>query len=147
VNSSSAAVAIEAAFANVRWDPSGHFNYGLRLLLRETSGQSSATINRVIVGGPSGRDEFEYNEEFVIGPGPSGPIDSGPNACRISDMLRMPAHGELDTFYTDEGARWLVYCAPGASGNVAVPALYVTVIFRDDSGVIGSVGVPINDLR
>jgi hypothetical protein len=59
----------------------------------------------------------------------------------------VPALGTLDTFYTDEGARSLLYCGPGSHGNIASPALYVIVTFRDDDGVTGRIGFPISSLR
>jgi hypothetical protein len=103
------------------------FGYAARFLLRESGGTSGATIDRVVVYGPSGSDE----------------TDAG---C-WRDTLRVPAKGELDTFYTDLGADWLGYCGPGSGGYDATPSLYVVVTFRDDSGVVGSVGAPISNLR
>jgi hypothetical protein len=125
-NRSNALVTIDDPFAIVHKDGL-HFGYGVRFLLRETGGTSGATIDRVVVYGPSGSDE------------------TGVECWR--DTLRVPAKGELDTFYTDAGADRLLYCGPGSSGDDARPSLYVVVTFRDDSGVVGSVGAPISTLR
>lgn len=125
-NPSSAAVTEEDPFAIVGTDGS-RFAYGVRFRLREISGKSGATVTRVVVYGPSGSDETN--------PGCWG------------DSLRVPALGTLDTFYTDEGAHWLLYCGPGSGGNIASPALHVIVTFTDDNGVTGSIGFPISSLR
>jgi len=125
-NPSSALVTIENAFAIVSPDGS-RFGYGVRFLLRETGGRSGATIDRVVVYGPSGSDETD------------------PGCWRAS--LRVPPEGELDTFYTDAGAAWLSYCGPGSGGHTASPVLHIVVTFRDDKGVVGSVDAPIPTLR
>jgi hypothetical protein len=119
-------VTIDDAFAIVHNEGS-RFGYAVRFLLRETGGTSGATIDRIVVYGPSGSDE------------------TGVKCWR--DTLRVPAAGELDTFYTDAGADWLLYCGPGSGGYDARPSLYVAVTFRDDSGGVGSVGAPISTLR
>ena len=123
---SSASVAVENPFAIVRSQGSG-FGYAVRFMLRETSRASGATIERIVIYGPSGSDE------------------TGPGCWR--DRLRLPAGGELDTFYTDAGARWLSYCGPGAGGTTASPRLEAEITFSDDRGVAGSVRIPITLLR
>ena len=123
---SSAVVTIESPFAIVSPD-GARFGYAVRFLLRETDGRSGATIERIVVTGPSGSDE------------------AGPGCWR--DSLRVPPKGELDTFYTDTGARWLGYCGPGSGGQTASPLLDVVVTYRDDNGVVASVGAPIRTLR
>ena len=125
-NPSNAMVTIDDPFAIVFRD-GPHYGYRVRFLLRETGGASGAVIERVVVYGPSGSNE----------------TDAG---C-WRGSLRVPANGALDTFYTDAGADWLLYCAPGADGDVATPSLYVVVAFKDDNGVGGSVGVPVSTLR
>jgi hypothetical protein len=123
---SSASVTVENPFAIVR--PIGSkYGYAVRFLLRETSGASGATIERIVIHGPSGSDE------------------AGPSCWR--DALRVPPKGELDTFYTDAGAASLSYCGPGAEGNTATPTLDAVVMFRDDNGVAGSVAFQIPTLR
>jgi hypothetical protein len=143
-NPSSASVTIEDPFAVVNSAGPGNYGYWVGFLLRETSDRSGATIVRVVVYGPSGSDEYDYGTEiFSL---PSGSV--GRNACYdASDKMRVPAHGELDTFYTEAGAKWLSYCAPGTGGKIAEPILHVIVAFRDDSGVVGSVVSPISTLR
>jgi len=143
-NPSSASVTIEDPFAVVYSQGPATYGYGVRFLLRETSGRSGAAIIRVVVYGPSGSDEYDYGTEiFSL---PSGSV--GRNACYdASDDMRVPAHGELDTFYTEAAAKSLSYCAPGTGGNIAAPILHVVVTFRDDSGVVGSVGSAISTLR
>jgi hypothetical protein len=125
-NPSSASVVIEDPFAIVRSDGS-RFGYDVRFLLRETSGASGATIERIVIYGPSGSDE-------------TGSI------C-WKDQIRVPAGGALDTFYTDAGAQSLTYCGPGSGGTTASPVLAAAVTFRDDSGVVGSITVPVASLR
>jgi hypothetical protein len=125
-NPSNALVTVDDPLAIVHNEGS-RFGYAARFLLRETGGMSGATIDRVVVYGPSGSDE------------------TGVGCWR--DTLRVPAKGELDTFYTDAGANWLGYCGPGSGGYDATPSLYVVVTFRDDSGVVGSIGGQISTLR
>ena len=125
-NRTSALVAIQAPYAIVHSQGS-QFGYAVRFLLRETGGVSGATIERVAIYGPSGSDE--------TGPG-----------C-WEETLHLPAGGELDTFYTDEGAQWLGYCGPGSGGSTASPTLEAEITFRDDRGVVGSVRVPVKSLR
>lgn len=97
----------------------GHFGYLTRFLLRETTGQSGATILGIVVSGPNGSD--------ATGPG-----------CWI-DKLWVPPGGTLDTFYTDAGLDWLLYCAPGSGGRERTPQLRVRVTFIDDAGREGIV--------
>ena len=123
---SGASVAVENPFAIVRSQGSG-FGYAVRFMLRETSRASDATIERIVIYGPSGSDE------------------TGPQCWR--DRLRLPAGGELDTFYTDAGAQWLSYCGPGSGGTTASPRLEAEITFSDDRGVAGSVRIPITLLR
>jgi hypothetical protein len=125
-NPSNALVTIDDPFAIVVKDGS-RFGYAARFLLRENGGASGATIDRIVVYGPSGSDE------------------TGVGCWR--ETLRVPANGQLDMFYTDAGAKWLLYCGPGSGGYDANPSLYVAVTFRDDRGVVGSVGAPISTLR
>jgi hypothetical protein len=99
----------------------------VRFLLRETGGSSSAIVHDIAVYGPTGTDH------------------TGSSCWR--DTLRVPPGGTLDTFYTDAGAGWLLYCGPGTGGNTATPTLYVVVGFTDDKGVAGSVGAQISTVR
>jgi hypothetical protein len=88
-----------------------------RFLLRETTGNSGATILNVLTGdGRGGADS--------TGPGCWGKV------------LRVPPGGMLDTFYTQEGADWLSYC--GVWGG-----MFVTVRFADDTGRIGTVSAQV----
>jgi len=120
-SSSAASVVIEDAWATVRRPTATDRNYGFgtRFLLRETSGKSGATILSVVVSSPNGSDE--------TGPG-----------CWL-ETLRVPPGATLDIFYTDEGARWLVYCAPGTGERTAVSQVGLIVSFADDEGRRGSV--------
>ena len=125
-NPSSASVVIEDPFAIISRDGS-RFGYGVRLLLREVKGASGATIERIVIHSPSGSDEASVG-------------------C-WRDTLRLPPGGTLDTFYIDDGARWLGYCGPGSGGDTATPTLYAVVSFIDDFGVAGSVSVLVSTLR
>jgi len=121
-----ASVAIEDASAIVHPD-GARFGYEVRFLLRETGGRSGATVQRVVVYGPSGSDE------------------TGPGCWR--DSLRVPPGGVLDTFHTDAGQYWLAYCSPGSGGVVRTPSLTITVRFADDDGRVGEVQSKIDRLR
>ncbi|HET7698640.1 MAG TPA: hypothetical protein VFK57_23190 [Vicinamibacterales bacterium] len=121
-NPSSASILIEQPFAIVHAG-TPRFGYEVRFLLREAGGTSGATIQRVVVYGPAGSDE------------------TAPSCW--GDKLRVPAGGELDTFYTDTGAAWLGYCAPGSGGSTAFPALRVVITFSDDQGIVGTVGAEV----
>jgi len=88
---------------------------------------SGATIDRIVIYGPSGSDE------------------TGPGCWRTK--LRVPAGGVLDTFYTDAGRQWLLYCSPGSGGTTASPRLEAEITFSDDRGVAGSLRIPITSLR
>ena len=124
-----AAVVIEDAWAGVRWpnDLDKSFGFGPRFLLRETGGKSGATLLRIVVSGPNGTDETD--------PGCWGPT------------LRVPPGGTLDTFYTDAGFKWLLYCAPGTGGSHMVSQVGLSVTFADDEGRVGVVGavVPVRE--
>ena len=94
--------------------PSGYYGYLVRFRVRETGGQSSATIGDILVSGPDG--------SALTGPSCWG------------DQLVVPAGGRLDTFDTDEGLRWLLYCAPGVAGRTANPTLRIKVNYVDHRG-------------
>ncbi|HUR22140.1 MAG TPA: hypothetical protein VMZ90_15090 [Vicinamibacterales bacterium] len=113
----------EDSFAIV-YNQGASFGYGVRFLLRETGGKSGARIDQVVVYGPSGSDET--------------------SAGCWRDLLRVPALGRLDTFYTDQGSDWLLYCGPGSGGTTASPALTVIVTFTDDFGVTGAIRFPVS---
>ena len=116
-----ASVVIEDAWATVRLPTvvDRHYGFGAGFLLRETGGESGATIVSVVVRGPNGSDE------------------TGPGCWR--DALRVPPGGTLDTFHTEAGTRWLSYCAPGTGGPAIVSELGLTVHFIDDEGRRGDV--------
>ena len=97
----------------------GGFGYVPRFLLRETGKISGATIQNILVQGPYGGDN--------AGPGCWG------------ESLRVPPGGTLDTFYTDEGLKWLGYCAPASEGSTATPQLRMVVSFTDDEQRAGSI--------
>ena len=127
-NPSRAVVAIEDPFA-VAYRNGNNYSYIVRFLLREAGGASGATIDQVdVYGGPFGSEGY---------------------GASCWGTLRIPAGGELDTFYTDAGSEWLSYCAPGTGRdrNVGVSSLHIIVSFTDDSGVAGSVGSPITAIR
>ena len=125
-NPSSAAVTPEDAFAIVYRQGSG-YGYDVRFRLRETGGKSGATVDRIVVYGPSGSDEAA-------------------SGC-WRDPLRVAPLGQLDTFYTEEGDNWLSYCGPGNGGHTPTPLLHVIVTFTDDFGVVGAIDFPITSLR
>ena len=87
--------------------------------MSETSGKSGATIREVFVRIPNG------------GGDQTGPECWGP-------PLRVPPGGTLDMVDTDEGAAWLLYCAPGTGGTYTNPQLHVFVTFTDDDGGVGT---------
>lgn len=101
--------------------------YGVRFLLRETSGRSGATIERIVIRGPAESDE------------------TGSTCWRTA--VRVPPGGTLDTFYTDAGADWLLYCSPFNVGHTPAPALGVEITFHDDRGNVGSVTAAITRIR
>ena len=122
-----AAAALEIDLATVEVfgpDARGWFGYLVKFRLRETAGKNSALIGDIVVIGPNGSD--------MTGPG-----------C-WSDNLIVPAGGTLDTFHSDEGLKWLAYCAPGSGGRTATPTLRVTVNFLDSSGRAGKVETDIS---
>jgi hypothetical protein len=111
---------IEALSVDVSRDPvPGRYGYLVRFRLRETGGQTGATVDDILVSGPG--------ESAWTGAG-----------C-WRDQLRVPPGGTLSVFETDEGLRWLLYCAPGSGGTSASPTLHVTVYVTDDNGRGGSV--------
>ena len=113
-----AALAIERIYLSPQInDP--RFGYHVRFQLRETSGNSGATLQDVFVG------------DAVSG----GGDHTGPGCW--GQALRVPPGGTLDTFYTDAGVAWLSYCAVG----MAHPSQNVLVVvkFEDDDGRSGSV--------
>ena len=105
----------------------GRYGYGVRFLIRETGGRSGATIEEVTAHG-------------LFGSEPTGPSCWGP-------PLRVAPLGSLDTLYTEEGYRWLSYCAPGALGFTATPALHVVLRFKDDEGIDGAIDFPVTAIR
>lgn len=109
-----AVLAIERPSVIVHGSGASGFWYEPRFLLTETSGNSGATIQEIQVHGPAGSD--------ITGSG-----------C-WQDAIRVPPGGTLDTFFTDAGAKWLVYCAPGTSGGSATAQIRVVVSFVDDGG-------------
>jgi hypothetical protein len=126
-NGSDAAIHVVDAFAIVHQMSTTTYGYGVRFLLRETGNRSGATVNRIAVYGPKG-------------------IDIADSGC-WQDQQYIPRLGQLDTFYTDAGAAWLLYCGPGAEGGTATPALTVIVTFTDDADMVGSISFPITTLK
>ncbi len=119
-----ASLMIEGLSVDVFPDLNGHFGYLPRFLLTETSRNSGATILDIVVIGPNGTDS------------------TGPGCWR--DRLRVPPGGTLDTFYTDAGLMWLLYCAPGSGGRSSRPELRVIVNFVGDGGQTGKVEAVVN---
>jgi hypothetical protein len=91
------------------------FGYEGRFRLTETSGNSGATIQNVFLGNRNG-----------------GGDNTGPICWR--DTLRVPPGGTLDTFYTDDGSKWLGYCGVWSGGSTQTPTLQLAVTFTDDDG-------------
>ena len=115
-----ASLVIEQTSLIVLPDPQGDafgepFLYEPRFQLRETNGKSGATIQGVFVDGDS----------------------TGPECWKT--VLRVPPGGILDTFYSDEGWKWLGYCGPWGGGKSAAPTVHVSVTFTDDSGGVATV--------
>ena len=122
-----AAAALEIDLATVQVfgpDALGWFGYLVKFRLRETAGKNSALIGDIAVKGPNGSDM------------------TGPECWR--DNLIVPAGGTLDAFHSDEGLKWLAYCAPGSGGRTATPTLRVTVSFVDSGGHAGKVETDIS---
>jgi len=114
-----ASLVIEQQFVIVHPQLKGDpFGYELRFRLRETNGNSGATIQNVSVEDSGGTD------------------NTGPDCWR--DILRVPPGGTLDIFYTYAGQDWLSYCAPWSGGRTETPQLRVVVTFTDDDGRRGT---------
>ena len=115
-------LAIEDGFLIVhplRGQSFAEFPYEPRFRLRETTGSTAVTIDNIAVGYGGGFD------------------NTGPS-CWVSP-LKVPAGGTLDVFYTDEGQRWLGYCAVWSGGPIETPTLDVVVSFTADDGRTGTV--------
>jgi len=119
-----ASLAIEHTSLIVRLCPQGCgtdvFLYEPRFQLRETSGKGGATIQNLFVGGMNGRGD-----------------NTGPDCWGTA--LTVPPGGTLDTFYSDEGWKWLGYCGVWGAGKSAAGAVVVAVTFTDDNGDAGTV--------
>jgi hypothetical protein len=98
--------------------PTVRFGYEPRFQLRETSGNSGATIAQLAISA-SNTTEF-----------------TGPACWR--DALRVPPGGTLDTFYSDAGTQWLSYCGAGGSGPTQTPTVVIKVTFTDDNGQLAT---------
>src|SRR5262249_10364038 len=123
-----ASLAIEHTSLIVRPCPPGcgtdAFLYEPRFQLRETRGMSCATLQNLFVGAmDEGGD--------ITGRGCWG------------SALRVPPGSVLDTFYSDEGWKWLGYCGVWGSGKSAAGTVRVVVTFADDSGIIGRVAADV----
>jgi hypothetical protein len=106
----------------------GWFSLEVRFLLRETGGNSGATVEHFFLGGEGG----------------GGAWFGGPGIC--GEGMRVPAGGVYDTLNTDEGFAWWGWCAPfwGVDKLGAPPReypIFLTVYFEDDEGHKGSVSV------
>jgi hypothetical protein len=115
---SRASLAIEDPFVILR--PSGirdEYAIEVRFLLKETGGDSGATIEQIGLSDQRGGGE-------VIG-----------GSCTRG--LRVLPGGVLDTYYTDESVKALSYCGPYL-GSVGAPTpnllVDVSVTFLDDDG-------------
>ena len=119
-----ASIAIEDLSASERFSGSliaGSYWYRATFLLRETSGNSSATIQRVVVTAAGSTN------------------DNGPS-CWGDTPIRVPPGRTLDVFKTDAGLKVLGdYCAPYISSPVVPFQFHLIVTFRDDGGHEGSV--------
>ena len=113
--------------------PGAGYIYEVRLLLRESSGRSGATIKSIDVSNPN--------------PAPGGTGSQGTGESCWVDTQRAPPGGTLDTFYTDAGSRWLSYCYVGIDGPAVVSSLKVDVRFQDDDGHAGSVAAVVSSFR
>jgi hypothetical protein len=112
-----ASLVIEGLSVSLRVAPSDAFlNYRVRFLLRETSGNSGATIQRVVV---TSADETNDNGPWCWGDAP----------------IRIQPGSTLDVFQTEAGVKVLGdYCAPYAHASGESIPLSVLVTFRDDGG-------------
>ena len=128
-----ATLSIENAFAigGPEWicsgsgcEPGSHYLYQVRLLVRESSGRSGATVKAITVYNPNHAAGETYSQ-----------VTS--ESC-WRDTLRAPAGGTLDVFYTDSGANWLSYCYAGIGAAPGVSRLSVEVTFTDDDGHPGT---------
>ena len=119
----SAVLAIEDPFVIVRSSRlSARFEVEVRFLLRETGGNSGATIRSIFLS--DGRGGGEMRDGIC------------------TEGLRVPAGGVLHTLYTDEGFGSRGYCST-YWGTISTPTfnnpVIVTVTFADDEGRVGSV--------
>jgi hypothetical protein len=101
-----------------------YYAYVVRFLLRETSGNSHAQIEEVVVH--DGR----------------GDGNSTGQSCWIQS-LSVPPGGTLDVFYTDEGLRWLGYCGPFTGSKTPLASVRVSVQFEANNNREGIVEVDI----
>lgn len=96
-----------------------YYWYDVRFLIRETGGRAGAQIEMV-----------------SLAPGMSR--DLTPVGC-WTVLPYVPAGGTFDVFYTDEGIKWLGYCAPGISSKTPLESVRVIVGFEDNDNREGTV--------
>jgi len=101
----------------------GRYGYVPRFMLREVGGQLGATIEYINIFDP------QTNSWNATGP-----------TC-WGTPLHVAANGVLDTFFTDQGADWLSYCAPGTEGTSPKPTLRIVITFASDNGASGTLDV------
>jgi hypothetical protein len=100
-----------------------YYSYVVRFLLRETSGNSGATIREVVVGNVPGEGETMGGD------------------C-LGD-LRVPPGGTRDDFYTEKNVRRWSYRYPAPASPIPLERIRVIVTFKDDHGVIGTVNAEV----
>ena len=112
--------------------PGETYVYEVRFSVAETGGRSGATIKEVKVINPAAAggtfaqltSESCWRDELWVAPG-----------------------GTLDTFYTDEGSRWLGYCYVGIDAPPAISMLQLQIFFVDDHRNHGSALATVSKFR
>ena len=128
-----ASVVIEDAFAIGGSIPGAGYLYEVRFLVREIGGRSGATVKEVKVINPAAASGGTYAQ-------------LASESCWREELWVAPG-GTLDTFYTDEGSRWLGYCYVGIDGPPAVSSLQLQVFFVDDHRNHGSTIATVSKFR
>jgi hypothetical protein len=117
-----ASLAIEALGVVLRFPPiNGYWYYRATFVLRETSGNGGATIQRVVVTGP---DDINDNGPWCWGDSP----------------IRVQPGRTLDVFHTEAGVNVLGdYCAPYVRAKAQSFPFNLHVTFKDDDAHQGIV--------
>jgi len=126
-----ASLIIEAVSVATKFPPTdGYFYYYVRFLVRETSGNTAATIENVVVNSPDHS------------------LDTGRWCWGDYVSTSVMPGGTLDVFYSDAGAQLIGdYCAPATRARSESFPLTVILTFRDEGGNEGTVETTVNLVR